>query len=134
MKVSGREYLIDTNIVVDFFKGDSNIIKQLSVREIFVPSIVVGELYFGAYASSFVDSQTKRLSEIAYFVEKYTVLKISRDTSDHYGRIKAQLKAMGTPIPENDIWIAALAKEHNLQVVTKDKHFTHIPDLETLEW
>lgn len=134
MKVSGSEYLLDTNIIVDFFKGDSNVIEQLSVREIFVPSIVVGELYFGAYASSFVNNQAKRLSEIAYFVEKYTVLKISRDTSDHYGRIKAQLKAMGTPIPENDIWIAALAKEHNLEVVTRDQHFAQIPDLQILEW
>ncbi len=134
IKVSGKEYLIDTNIIVEFFRGDPNIVQLISDNEIIIPSIVVGELYFGAYSSSYIVNQAKRLREVAYFVEKHTVLKVTENTSNHYGQIKTQLKAKGTPIPENDIWIAAISKEHNLPLITKDNHFQQISNIETLKW
>lgn len=66
MKVSGK-LLVDTNIIVDFFKGNQTIRVKLAEEEIFLPSIVIGELYFGAYASGLVANRKKRLKEIAYF-------------------------------------------------------------------
>jgi tRNA(fMet)-specific endonuclease VapC len=52
-----------------------------------------------------------------------------RETAEHYARLFVQLKRAGTPIPDNDLWIAALALEHDLTLVTRDLHFQHIPQL-----
>jgi tRNA(fMet)-specific endonuclease VapC len=57
------------------------------------------------------------------------VLLPGRETAEHYARLFVQLKRAGTPIPDNDLWIAALALEHDLTVVTRDQHFQHIPQL-----
>lgn len=132
-QVSGR-FLVDTNVVVDFFKGDQTIRMKLAEGEIFLPSIVIGELYFGAYASGVVANKKKRLKEIAYFLDNYPVLEVSETTAHHYGGIKSQLKSLGKPIPENDLWIAALAIEHDIALVTADQHFSHIKELETVAW
>ena len=56
------------------------------------------------------------------------------DTSRHYAIVKSYLKSKGTPIPENDIWIAALAKQHRLTLVTRDKHFNNIHELLLESW
>ena len=97
-------FLLDTNIIVDFFKGDPAIVSGLANSELFIPCIVVGELYFGAYASGIVRSREKRLKEIGYFVEHYPIVDVSEKTADYYGQIKSYLKQSGKPIPENDIW------------------------------
>ena len=55
-------------------------------------------------------------------------------TADHYGRIRAALSKAGTPIPENDIWIAAIAQEHQLPVAARDKHFDAVLGLPVLKW
>jgi tRNA(fMet)-specific endonuclease VapC len=52
-----------------------------------------------------------------------------RDTAEHYARLFVQLKRAGTPAPDNDLWIAALALEHDLRLVTRDRHFARIPQL-----
>jgi tRNA(fMet)-specific endonuclease VapC len=52
-----------------------------------------------------------------------------RETAEHYARLFVQLKRAGTPIPDNDLWIAALALEHDLTLVTRDQYFQHIPQL-----
>ena len=61
-------------------------------------------------------------------------MQISKTSAHHYGEIKAQLKSIGKPIPENDIWIAALAIEHGMDLVTADQHFNHIKKLQTVAW
>ena len=58
-----------------------------------------------------------------------TVLPCDRDTARYYGLIKNQLRQQGKPIPENDIWVAATAQQHNLCLISRDKHFTQIEDL-----
>ncbi|MEM8569036.1 MAG: hypothetical protein AAGF85_21430 [Bacteroidota bacterium] len=58
------------------------------------------------------NGRKKRLKEIAYFLEQYPIVEVSEKTANYYGQIKSQLKQMGKPIPENDVWIAALAKEY----------------------
>ena len=55
-------------------------------------------------------------------------------TAEHYGRIRAQLAQAGTPIPENDIWIAALALEHQLPLSARDVHFDRVTGLQVLKW
>lgn len=65
------------------------------------------------------------------FLAKVTVqvLLPSRDTADHYARLSVQLKRAGTPIPDNDLWIGALCLQHDLTLITRDRHFRHIPQL-----
>jgi tRNA(fMet)-specific endonuclease VapC len=121
--MSGR-YLLDTNIIIDLFNGDDAVIKKISnANEVFVPNIAIGELYYGSYGSKKAKSNLKRIEE---FILSSAVINTSIETARVYGYIKNELKKKGTPIPENDIWIAALAKQHSLKLLTRDKHFKSI--------
>ena len=71
-------------------------------------------IYSPQHLFSAASSALFRMSEILYFIDKYHILEVGTNTSDHYGQIKSQLKLSAKPIPENDIWIAAIAKEYNL--------------------
>lgn len=99
--------------------------------ETFVPSVVIGELYFGAYKSSRVAFNAARIEE---FSAGNTILPCDADTGKWYGQIKQELKLKGSPIPENDIWIAAVARQYDLTLVTRDDHFQRIPNFQTESW
>ncbi|MEM9984924.1 MAG: type II toxin-antitoxin system VapC family toxin, partial [Bacteroidota bacterium] len=98
---------------------------------LYIPSIVMGELFFGAYASQRIKENIARARNYSTHTE---VLEVSSETADHYGRIKAELKRIGKPIPENDIWIAAISLQHNLTLVSRDKHFEQVADLSLEQW
>lgn len=126
------KYLLDTNIVIAIFAGDSNILRQLNESEnIFVSSITIGELCFGAYKSM---RSEDNLARIEKFAESNDVLSCDLETASIYGRIKSKLRQKGHPIPENDIWIAAVAQQHALTLISRDVHFAAIDDLPTLVW
>jgi tRNA(fMet)-specific endonuclease VapC len=72
--------------------------------------------------------------KIEKLAESALVLASDRNTAKEYGKIKFNLKSKGFPIPENDIWIAAIAKQHDLILVTRDKHFNHIDLLQLESW
>jgi len=74
---------------------------------------------------------TKRIDDLA---ASSAVLGCNLDTAREYGRIKGRLKQKGTPIPENDTWISALANQQNLILVTRDKHFSKIEGLDIQIW
>lgn len=125
--MSGR-YLLDTNIIIDLFNGDDVVTKKiLTCSEVFVPNIVIGELYYGSYGSKKTKSNLKRLEE---FIVSSTVINTTVETARIYGHIKNELKKKGTPIPENDIWIAALAKQYSLKLLTRDRHFESIDEID----
>jgi len=128
---NGR-FLLDTNIIIHLLNGEQQIIEKISsASEVFVSSIVVGELYYGAYKSSKQKQNIERLNEL---VKALPVLPCDTDVALEYGVIKAQLLKKGKPIPENDIWIAAIAKKHNLTMVTRDGHYEYIDELEIEHW
>lgn len=121
--MSGK-YLLDANVVIDLFRGDQRTISRISkIKVIAVPAIVLGELYFGANKSN---QTPKRIDEIMHLQELVHILDITKSTARIYGEIKNQLRIKGRPIPENDIWIASIAKEHKLPLLTKDKHFESV--------
>ena len=123
--MSGR--LLDTNIVIALFAQDQSVTEKLAeVEEVFVPSIVLGKLYFGAHRSARAEDNISRLDE---FAERSAILHCDRLTAKHYGQIKHKLKVGGTPIPENDIWISALSQQFNLTLITRDKHFSAVDGL-----
>ena len=125
------DVLLDTSVVIPFFKGDKAIGAQLENATIYLPQTVLGELYCGACLSA---NQTKNRNEIRNFLAAVTVLSSGITTAEHYGQIRAALAKAGTPIPENDIWIAALAVEHGLPLVARDAHFDLIAGLKILKW
>ena len=104
--MNGR-FLLDTNIVViALFAEDRSVQGHMGrAEEVFIPSIVLGELWFGARKSGRVKQNLERIDE---FAAKDTVLACDRETARHYGMIKDALRGKGRPIPENDIWIAAI--------------------------
>ena len=125
-------YLLDTNIVIALFANDSDVLQQLSTApKTFIPSIVLGELYYGANKSAHSKSN---IIHIDNFALKSAVLGCDTDTARHYGHIKDHLRAKGNPIPENDIWIAALAKQYGLTLVSRDQHFSAIKEIKVEQW
>ncbi len=92
---------------------------------------MLGELFYGAEQSTRKAENVKKIEE---FAVASLVLECNSDTARLYGKIKSQLKARGTPIPENDIWIAALAEQHQLTLITRDKHFNNVGAILTETW
>lgn len=119
--------LLDSNIIIDFFRNKKGIADEIfKIESIYVPVIVVGELYYGAYLSGRLEDQ---LGVIENFFRKVSILQIDAETAKIYSRLKFQLKQKGTPIPENDIWIASLSQQHNIELFTNDNHFDKIDGL-----
>lgn len=124
--MSGK-YLLDTNIVIALFQGEQPILDKINqIKSVFTPSIVVGELYFGAFKSSKIKENVARINEFAL---KNDILSCDQHTAKFYGEIKTGLKSIGKPIPENDIWIASIALQYNLTLITRDSHFNYVPGL-----
>jgi tRNA(fMet)-specific endonuclease VapC len=125
--MDGSSGILDASVVVDLFRGKANVVERVrAITKAYVPTIVLGELYFGAYKST---QTAKRISEIKQLERTITILDVTRETSQIYGEIKNQLSAKGRPIPENDIWIAAISKEHRLLLITSDNHFDEVEDI-----
>jgi tRNA(fMet)-specific endonuclease VapC len=128
----GNKVLLDTNIVSALLKGESIIADNLDKSEaIYIPIIVVGELYYGASFSSQVE---KNIAGLKNITSRYQILSLDEETTIVYGHIKTALRKKGKPIPENDIWIAAIAMQHNLSLATRDKHFTEISTISLVAW
>ena len=124
--------LLDTNIMIAIFAGDAEVKTSLAgANEIFVPSIALGELYYGAHKSSRVEANIVRINE---FAASSSVLTCDTETSQAYGKLKNTLRIKGRPIPENDIWIAAIAKQYELTLVSRDEHFKEIDELSVVSW
>ena len=121
--MTGR-FLLDTNIVIAIFATDAAVKRGLEgADEVFVPSVVLGELYYGARKSTRMEENVLRIDQFAL---NNAALTCDTETARHYGTIKYGLKVKGRPLPENDIWIAAIAKQYDLTLVSRDSHFNDI--------
>lgn len=122
--MTGNKCLLDTSIIIHSFKSHNDIVQKLdSFDEVFVPVFVVGELLFGAYKSS---NPEKNLLQISLFLNNCAIINPNNVTAEYYGKVKAFLYQRGKPLPENDIWIAAIVKQYDLPLYTTDKHFTEV--------
>ena len=120
---------LDTNRLTDLFQGDSELADRLGeCDEVWLPLMVLAEIKAGFYGGS---QQHRNEVLLQSFLAKPTVgiMLPARETAEHYARLFVQLKRAGTPIPDNDLWIAALALEHDLQLITRDNHFKNVPQL-----
>ena len=126
------KFLLDTNIIIALFAPESVIQKHLiTAQAVFVPAIVLGELYYGARNSERVEENVTRIENFAAVNQ---ILHCDAKTAQYYGLIKQKLRQKGQPIPENDIWIAAIAQQYELTLVSRDQHFSKIDGLQIETW
>jgi len=124
--------LLDTNIVVAHFRDDPGVTHHLSAAPaLYLPWIVLGELYYGALRAQRREAQSALIRD---FLDTVILLFPDESTSERYGHLKAGLAAAGRLIPDNDIWIAAVASQHDLPLATRDTHFDEVASLTTLAW
>ena len=120
---------IDTDRYVDFARGLADAVNRLRTAEqILVPLIVVRKLRTGFLAGS---RAPENEAGLARFLNspRVDVLLADEDTTHHYARLFHHLRRQGTPIPTNDIWIAALVVQHQLYLFARDAHFDHLPQI-----
>lgn len=130
--MTGSNILLDTNVIIELFRGNPSVIVSLeALPSIDIPFAVLGELYLGAYRSS---NPSKHAKQINVFLKQCRVLPADNETANWYALIKTGLLKKGKPIPENDMWIAAIAQQHKLTLVTRDKHFNEIDGLNIESW
>ncbi len=122
--------LLDTNRYQDFCQGVPAIVAVFRrAVEIHIPFVVVGELRAG-FACGTKSLENERALTRFLQRPRVNLLLATEDTTRHYANLFRQLRAQGTPIPTNDLWIAALAIEHGLVLLSRDEHFKHLPQLE----
>lgn len=131
MPTSG-DSLIDTNALIKLLARDPSLRWKMGHDfRCFLSFISVGELYAGAHQST---RQASNIAEVQRICLEIPVLGWDMQVASEYGRIQAALRRKGTPIPQNDIWIAATAIRHGMTLVTLDKHFTAVQGLPVEIW
>jgi len=121
--------LLDTNAYVGFKRNLTDLVEMIVGAEwILFSPVVLGELMFGFRNGTKFKENMKGLDEFLLH-DVVEIPQIGKTTSDRYSRIAAQLKRKGTPIPSNDIWIAAQTMECGAELITSDRHFNKIDGL-----
>jgi len=124
--------ILDTNGVTAWADGNEaveDLISQPAMIALHV--IVLGEYRFGISISRDRDILEERLARLEQIV---TILNIDQETALHYSAIQVALRKIGRPIPTNDAWIAALALQHNMPVLSRDKHFDVVAGIRRISW
>lgn len=124
--------ILDTNAVSALLAGDEALAAVLAPSSRHhLPVIVVGEYKFGLQRSRHRRQLLRLLDEL---VRQSTILTVELATTDSYSQIRESLRASGRPIPENDVWIGALAHQHRLAVVSRDGHFDAVAGVRRISW
>jgi len=120
---------LDTNRYTDLCRGDVSVVETIELaEEVWLPFIVLGELRAGFAVGS---QGPRNEAVLRRFLLKPAVRVLFADeqTTHHYAAVFRQLRKQGTPIPTNDIWIAALVLQHSLILFARDAHFDALPQL-----
>ena len=120
---------LDSNRYDDLLTGDANVATILEDADlIYLPFIVICELRAG-FAAGNRQVDNERLLRRFLLKEGVAILFPDEQTTHHYASVYVQLRRQGTPVPTNDMWIAALALQHDLVLCTRDRHFDHLPQI-----
>lgn len=129
--MTGSKVALDTNQAVHLLNDVPAVVAWLDTfDELHLPVTVVGELLYGALNSA---RATGNIAKVDALVNRWQLLGISVATSRVYAQLRLHLKARGWPVPENDVWIAALCVEHDVPLATDDAHFTAFSTLNTVQ-
>ena len=128
-------YLIDTDIIIYSFKGNSVVKENLSnhrMDPMAISVITYGEMIYGARKSRHVERNLATARRVA---EIYPILPVAQSVIEPFAEIKAELQATGTPLDDMDLLIAATAMSHNLTLVTNNENrFSRIPGVSLVNW
>lgn len=121
--------LLDTSAYSLFDRNNKEVVDAVRfASEILMTPAVLAELYYGFLRGN---HRQQNFGDLEGFLEspRVRVVSLGAHTADRYARIRLELRKQGSPIPMNDIWIAASALEYSAELITSDKHFTYIPFL-----
>jgi tRNA(fMet)-specific endonuclease VapC len=120
---------LDSNRYDDLITGSGDVATIVETAEaVFLPFVVVGELRAG-FAAGKRQAENERLLRRFLMKDDVEILLADEQTIHHYAAAFAQLRGQGTPIPTNDLWIAALVLQHDLSLCTRDRHFDRLPQI-----
>lgn len=124
--------ILDTNALSAAADDDPKLLALLArADEVALPVIVLGEYRYGI-------AQSRNRSDYENWLQRLVrdcvVLDVNEETTHHYAAINLELRRLGKPIPTNDLWIAALGKQHSLPILSRDHHFDWVPGSGRLEW
>jgi len=124
--------ILDTNALSAIAEAEPRAVAAFSqAQSIAIPVVVLGEYLFGI-------AQSRRRVEyeqwISHVLRTFRVLDIGVETAAKYAQVRMELKRAGTPIPSNDVWIAALCRQHSLPLLSRDSHFERVKGLRRVGW
>jgi predicted nucleic acid-binding protein len=125
--------VLDTNVYCDYAEGIPNVVDYMAIHgeDIFIPSIVIGELAYGFLKGSRQKFNERKLQEIIKKLQ-IDIIDVNQNVSRKYALIYLSLVKKGTKIPINDVWIAACCMEVGGTLLTRDRHFKHVEQIETM--
>lgn len=124
--------ILDTNAVSAWAERDPSALGLIEAQPILcLPVIVLGEFRFGLRGSR---KRAMLEPQLDYLEQTVRVLEITRETAAVYAAVRFELKQRGKPIPENDVWIAALARQHGFPIMSQDAHFDSVPGVRRCSW
>lgn len=125
--------VLDTNVYCDYAEGIPNVVDYMAVHgeDIFLPSIVIGELAYGFMKGSRQKFNERKLQEIIKKLQ-VEIIDVNQNVSRKYALIYLSLVKKGTKIPINDVWIASCCMEVGGTLLTRDRHFRHVEQIETI--
>ena len=124
--------IIDTNALSAWAEQNDAALRIIEAQLFLcLPVIVLGEFRYGLLGSR---KRAVLESELNFLEQTLKLLEITRETASVYSTIRYDLKQRGKPIPENDIWIAALARQHGFPIMSQDIHFDAVPGIRRIPW
>lgn len=124
--------ILDTNALSAWADGHPGIEQPLrAAQRLIVPTVVLGEYLFGISQSR---DQARFENWLRTNLSHVEIAVIASQTARHYAAIRLNLKQNGTPIPTNDTWLAALARQHQLPILSNDRHFDRVPGITRVGW
>ena len=124
--------ILDTNALSAFADGQPALRQAIQAEnDLVLPVVVLGEYLFGI-------RQSRHRARYEHWLHShltgFVVLEVGYETASNYAELRAELKSQGQPIPTNDLWIAALARQHDCRLATRDRHFESVRGLRLIRW
>jgi tRNA(fMet)-specific endonuclease VapC len=130
--MSGTEILLDTNALIALTRDEAGVLEVVAPFEVVSLTVfTLGELQYGVSKSARPEDNRRRL---AVMLESFRLVMPDQTSAVVYGDLFHQLKRKGRPIPTNDVWIAALALQHSLPLLTRDRHFREVEGVDVRGW
>ena len=124
--------ILDTNAVSALADGDPAALERLAeASQVVIPVVALGEYRYGIAQSRY---RERREDWLARLLKVVRTLEIDAETTLRYAEIRVELKKAGKPIPANDVWIAALCRQHARPVMSRDSHFDAVRGLRRVDW